>query len=268
MPGLSERLAGFSAALLDPTAATPPGLVGPDGAPSPRRFAVYRNNVVVGLTEALKANFPAVARIVGDTFFLVLARAYVSSAPPLSPVLLGYGGGFPDFIAGFAPATDLPYLADVARLETAWLEAYHAQEAESLGPDALANVAPDEAARLVLDLHPSLRLVRSLYPILTIWAMNTGLKEVGPVDFDGVGDDAFVLRPQAEVIVRSLPPGAFDFIAALAQGRPLGDALAAALIAAPEFDLAANIRQLVSAGAITQMRLCGDPEPVPAKELP
>ena len=88
------------------------------------------------------------------------------------------------------------------------------------------------------------------------------------MDFDGAGEDAFVLRPEAEVIVRSLPPGAFDFIAALAQGRPLGDAMAAALIAAPEFDLAANIRQLVCAGAITQMRLCGDPEPVPAKELP
>ncbi len=268
MPGLSERLAGFSAALLNPVAATPPGLVGPDGQPSPRRFAVYRNNVVVGLTEALKANFPAVARIVGDPFFLAMARDFAASSPPVSPVLLGYGGGFPDFITGFAPAAHLPYLADVARLETAWLEAYHAQEAESLGPEALANVAPDEASRVVLDLHPSLRLVRSPYPVVTIWAMNTGLKEVGPVDFDGAGEDAFVLRPQAEVIVRSLPHGAYDFIAALAQGRPLGDAMAAALTAAPEFDLAANIRQLISGGAIIRVRLCGEPEPVPAKDLP
>ena len=114
MPVLSERLGSFSAALLNPAVAPPSGLVGPDGMPSPRRFAVYRNNVVVGLTEALKSNFPAVARIVGDAFFLAMARAYAAASPPVSPVLLAYGGNFPDFIAAFEPAADLTYLADVA----------------------------------------------------------------------------------------------------------------------------------------------------------
>ena len=260
MPRLSDRLNGFSAALLNPTAVTPPGLVGPDCSPSPRRFAVYRNNVVVGLTEALKANFPAVARIVGDTFFLAMARVYASSAPPTSPVLLGYGSGFADFIDGFERAAELPYLADIARFEWAWLEAYHAAEAESLGTEALATVAPEQASGLLLELHPSLRLMRSAYPILTIWSMNIGLKEVGPVDFDLDSEDVLVLRPGAEVIVRTLPPGAHEFINELRQGRSLGEAMVLALAGAPEFDLAANMRELISAGAITGIRLSGEPE--------
>ena len=130
---LADRLSGFAAALLDPTRAVPAGLVGPDGEPSAKRFAVYRNNVVVGLTEALQANFPAVCRIVGEEFFQAMARAYVVFEAPVSPILLDYGDGFASFIAEFEPAASLPYLADVARIERAWTQAYNAPEAVSLG---------------------------------------------------------------------------------------------------------------------------------------
>src|SRR5689334_8738140 len=110
----SQRV--FAESLLASSRPMPPGLVGPDGEPSPKRFAVYRNNVVVGLVDALRGNFPAVCRIVGEEFFRALARAYATRHPPASPVLLDYGGGFPDFIATFEPAAPLPYLADVAKI--------------------------------------------------------------------------------------------------------------------------------------------------------
>ena len=103
---LAERQGGFAAAVLDAGAPIPPGLVGPDGKPSARRFAVYRNNVIVGLSESMKITFPAVARIVGEEFFLAMARAYVVADPPRSPMLLEYGDGFPDFVERFPPAAD------------------------------------------------------------------------------------------------------------------------------------------------------------------
>ncbi len=136
MRPLAERQRGFAAALLDAALPMPQGLVGPDGEPSPKRFAVYRNNVVVGLTETLKDAFPAVRRIVGPEFFQAMARAYVVLEPPRSPILLDYGAGFPDFIGPFEPAAVLPYLADVARIERAWAEAYHAPEAPPIDPAA------------------------------------------------------------------------------------------------------------------------------------
>jgi len=255
VPALAERLKGFSAALLDPRAAVPPGLVGPDGEPSARRYAVYRNNAVVGLTDALKANYPAVCRIVGDEFFEAMARVYLRSEPPSSPILIEYGSGFPAFIAGFAPAARLPYLADVARLEWAWLESYHSVEARSLGADALAGVPADQAAYLEFELHHSLRLIRSLYPILTIWQLNVGDGVPGPVDFDKGGEDVLVLRAEAEVTLRSMPPGAFEFVRALAERQTLGAAMVVALSAEPAFDLASNIAALVAAGAFTGWRI-------------
>src|SRR6266852_4282928 len=172
MPQLAERQRGFAAALLDAALPMPEGLVGPDGEPDPKRFAVYRNNVVAGLTEALKDAFPAVHRIVGPEFFQALARAYVVIEPPRSPILLDYGAGFPDFIGEFEPAAGLPYLADVARIERAWAEAYHAPEASPIDPGVFMAIAPDQLPSVRLALHPSLRILRSQFPALTIWKMN------------------------------------------------------------------------------------------------
>jgi putative DNA-binding protein len=248
VPSLAERQADFAAALLDPACPAPLGLVGPDGEDSPRRFAVYRNNVSVALIDALEANFPATCRIVGEEFFGAMARAYALLEPPASPILLDYGAGFPGFIARFAPADSLPYLADVARIERAWTEAYHAADSRPLDPAMLSSVPPDDAAALCFTLHPSVRVVRSLFPALTIWRMNVADGVPAPVDLESGGEDTLVARPDAEVEVRSIPAGGAEFIAALGEGSLLVEAAKAGLRVSPSFDLAANLTALLGAG--------------------
>ena len=125
---LAERQRGFAAAILDPALSMPDGLVGPDREPGPKRFAVYRNNVVVGLTETLKDAFSAVHRIVGAEFFRAMARFHVRANPPRSRLLFEYGRDFPAFIERYEYARPMPYLADTARIERAWLDAYHAAD--------------------------------------------------------------------------------------------------------------------------------------------
>jgi len=149
MQSLAERQRSFAAALLDPALPAPAGLVGPDGKPSSRRFAVYRNNVIVGLTQTLKDAYPAVHRIVGSEFFHALARAFVVGALPRSPMLFDYGAGLPGFIGRFEPASVLPYLADVARIERARTEAYHSAEASLIGPSSFAEIDPDLPVNIV-----------------------------------------------------------------------------------------------------------------------
>jgi hypothetical protein len=248
MVWLAERQRNFAAALLDPELSTPPGLVGPDGEPSARRFAVYRNNVAVGLTDTLKAAFPTVCRIVGTEFFRAMARAYVVAEPPHSPILLDYGAGFPDFIGGFEPAATLPYLCDVARIERAWTEAYHAPEALPLDPASLAAIEADRYSDIRLRLHPSVHIVRSELPALTIWRMNVGDGAPAPVDLAAGGEDVLIVRPMAEVEVRSMPPGGPEFVHALAEGVPVLTAMKAAITADPRFDLSANLSGLIGAG--------------------
>jgi hypothetical protein len=256
--GWADRQREFAAALLDPALPVPSGLVGPDGEASPRRFSVYQNNVVVSLIGALEANFPAVCRIVGEEFFRAMARAYVIAEPPVSPILLDYGAGFPNFIAGFEPAATLPYLPDVARIERAWTEAYHAREAAALEPAALAAVPPDRAAEICLAVHPSVRIVRSQFPALTVWRMNVADGVPSPVDLDSGGENALVVRAGAEVEVRTMPQGGAEFIAALASGKILAEAAQSALTADASFNLSANLAALIGAGIFVGYKLTGD----------
>jgi hypothetical protein len=241
----------FAAALLDleqpPPAelGTAPGAA--DKAGQRRRFAVHRNNVVSGLVKALAARFPAAVKIVGTEFFDAMARAFVLAHPPRSPLLALYGDAFPDFIEIFAPAREVAYLADVARIEVARTRAYHAADATPVGADAFATLAPEAMSSMRVVLHPSVEIVRSPHPIVTIWAMNSGERGLAPIE-DWRREDAPVARPLLEVEVRVLPPGVSEFLLALAAGRPLGEAALHALAACPQFNLTNNVAGLIGCG--------------------
>ena len=253
MAGPSDEAEGvFARAVLDPEAAVPAALIHKATTPS-RRFGVYRNNVYSSLIDVLAARFQVTARLVGETFFRAMARDFVQQDPPRSPVLLRYGVHFADFIAGFPPAAPVPYLADVARLEWAWHTAYHAADAEALPLEAL-HAAVDGVERATLTLHPSTCVVRSAYPVVTIWQLARREGEDEPARLPADGEDALVIRPRLAVDVRRLPEGGADFVLALQRGAKLQDAAAAAIAAAPGFDLKANLAGLMSSGAIAGVR--------------
>jgi uncharacterized protein len=262
-PPLGQRQQQFAGALLDTTLPVPPGLRGPDGRRCPRRFGVYRNNVAVGLIEALEASFPAVHRLVGRRFFRAMAQAFAMTHPPRSPMLWEFGAELPRFIAGFAPAAALPYLPDVARIERAWLEAYHAADAAVLDPQTLAHIPGERVGAIRFTLHPAVRWVRSSYPALTIWRANVAQAAPAPIDLDVGGEQALLVRPQAQVQVRALPPGGAVFLRSLARGQNLAAAAAAAAAATSarsavptgRFDLATHLAGLLDSGALERFEL-------------
>ena len=256
---LADRQRAFAAALVDPALAVPAGLVGPDRETSAKRFAVYRNNVAVGLINALQAAYPAVDRLVGGEFFRAMARAYTLTGQRTSPILLEYGAGFADFIAEFEPAASLPYLPDVARIERAWTEAYHAPDAVALEPAALAETQNDRIADVRFVLHPSVRFVSSQFPAFTIWRMNVEGGEPAPVDLASGGEDVLLARPDADVEVRSMPPGGAKFVSVLASGKPLAEAAEAALSVDENFDLSASLEALIGQGFIVEYGFGADP---------
>lgn len=127
-------------------------------------MAVYRNTVIHGAVEALAANYPVVAQIVGEEMFEAIAVEFASSQPPKSPVLALYGEAFAEWLEEQAWAGDLPYLADVARIERLHVEALTAADAEPL-----ASVDDASLATLRLKLHPALRFSWLQTPAMTIW---------------------------------------------------------------------------------------------------
>lgn len=143
----------------------------------------------------------------------------------------------------------MPYLPEVARIERAWTEAYHACEAQPLGLEAFASVSGDMFAGMRLAIHPSLRIVCSSHPALTIWRMNVSDGVPAPVDINAGGEDALVIRSVADVEVRLLPQGGAEFLASLQDGECLAEATRSALRADEHFNLSEHLAALISAGA-------------------
>jgi hypothetical protein len=247
---MSQRI--FSQALLAPDLPVPEGLTDGYGAPAGKRFAVYRNNVTVSLMDALEAGFPVVAKLIGAENFRNIAREYLRAEPPSSPVMMLYGAGFPAFLAGFAPLAKYGYLPDVARLEYALRESYHAADATPIAPDALAQIAPAALADMRFTLAPALRVLVSSWPIHALWLYNTTAGAPKP---QAVAQSVLITRAEFDPVPQLLPPGADSFIRALSTGKTLGTAAQHASEAAPAFELSTALGLLLSTQSIVKISL-------------
>ncbi|WP_406720553.1 DNA-binding domain-containing protein [Thioclava litoralis] len=191
-----------------------------------RRMAVYRNNVTVALTEALRAGFPVIDRLLGTRFFLAMAREFVVLHPPDTPVLAGYGLAFPDWLAGFGPVAHLPYLPEVARIELALRHVAHAADASPLDLAELRR--RPEAALAGLGLHPAVALVKTRFPALAIWAQNSDRPDLAHAP----AGEVLVTRPSEAVRICAAAEGTAQCVTALRAGATPEQALAA--LSAPQ----------------------------------
>lgn len=211
----------FAAALLDPDAAVPGGLVDPFGRPAPKRFSVYRNNVASSLTRALEAAFPTVRKLVGDEFFAAMAVVFLRGHPPRSRIMMQYGDAMPIWLESFPPVAHLGYLPDVARLDQAMRESYHAADSDPLPEAEFQRLVGEDMAGLRLRFAPSMRLVRSHWPVQSIWAASC---EGGPSPQPGP-EAALILRPAFDPRPHRLSPSDGAFLQALLDSQTLGDSL-------------------------------------------
>lgn len=256
MPMLHDTQRSFRASLFDRTTAWPDAAIRPAGAPPQKRMDVYRNNVFHSLSEALGDLYPAVKRLVGDGFFAYAANAYLRARPVRQATLVTFAEDFPDFIAAFPPAASLDYLADVARLELAWHQAYHAADAEPVDGAVLQAVPPAALPAIGLALLPSCRLLHSPFPVDRIWEVNmTGCDSEPTVDLAVGPTHVLVVRPRYEVEVRSLSVGAFAMLVALADGETLGKAAERGLAAEPGLDLQGTLASLITGGTFADIVL-------------
>ena len=242
--------ADFSAALLDTRLPCPAGLCSANGADPASRFSVYRNNVQGSLINALADSYPVVQQLVGEEFFRGMAGIFIQQQPPHSPLMSLYGDGLADFIDAFEAAAEVPYLADVARLERLRTRAYHAADAATVSAQQIsaALADPQTLAELDITLHPSLHLLDSAYAVVSIWAAHQGEATLAGIDIHQ-GQHALVLRNTLEVEVFALDHGASVFIRHLLNHRPLLQAAQDS----PPFDLPQTLALLIGHNAITDL---------------
>ena len=223
-----------------------------DGLSPSARLQIYRHHILTSLTEALEATFPVVCRLVERRFFAYAADTYIRQHPPEAACVSAYGAGFPDFLEAFPPCHGLPYLADVARLEWALNVAYHAEECQPVGVDALRDIPGEQIEVLTFRCAPACILLRSVWPIDEIWRANQGGDEVTTpaIDLDSGGVCLEVLRWEAEVGFRTLEPAVYTFRAMLAAGQQLGTAVEAAVAVDEAFDCTAALGELFKNGTV------------------
>jgi len=256
MPGLHELQARFGTALVDAEAGTLGSHIRADGLTPERRLGIYRNNVFTNLREALRTLFPVIEQLVGTEFFDFAADEYIRHHASPAGDLNEFGAQLPQFLAAFAPAAELVYLSDTARLEWLAHRVYHAAEAPPLAFERLAEVAPDSYGDLHFTLNPAAALLDSSYPVHRIWQVNQpGYEGDTAVKLDTGPVRLLIERREGRVEVQPLTSGECSLLRALAKDEDFASACEQALASEPEVDLGATLQRLVAQSTLAEFRL-------------
>jgi hypothetical protein len=251
---LRELQAAFAAHVTGGDRADLVAAVVGDSIPAAARLRVYRHHVFESLGTALAATFPTVQTLVATDFFRGLARAFVGHALPVQPVLTEYGADFPAFIAAYGAARDLPYLADVARLDWALNLAFHAPLCGRLEAEDLSAVPVERLPSMAIALAVGAVLVSSRYPLDRIWEASQPGAASGTVDLNSGAANLLVLRRPDDAAFVSLSAGEAAFVAALAEAMSLEQAAGRAFEADPAFELSTSFARLLALGAFAALQ--------------
>lgn len=248
--GLARLQAQFAAALAgEGDGVVAASLQGDPGLVS-KRLDIYRRAIRAHCEAALRAAYPVVARLVGEGFFAEMARCHAAAFPPACGDLNRYGDSLPAFIASYPPAASLPWLGDVACLEWACHESAMAADVPGIDFAALAGIPDEGQPRLAFRLHPSVRRVRSAWPVLAIWDANQPGRDGTPGREEGA-DEILVWRGSDRVRAGPLAPPEAAFVDALIVGLALEEAADAA----PGWDFAPMLARLAADGLLAEFRL-------------
>ena len=254
---LRELQLGFAAAVLDGDGGEFDRHIRAAGLSGARRLQIYRNNTLLSLTTALQAVYPVVCRLVGEDFFQYAAAQYINRYPSRSGDLHEFGEFFAVFLETFTPAAKLVYLPDIARLEWAYHQVFHAARHSPLDLAALAQVPAEQQGALRFQLHPAARLLESAFPILRIWRSNQDNDTSdSPVNLAEGGIKLLVFRRETlDIEFHTLADGEFSLLQALAGDCDFATACDRVLAVQPTFDLAACFSRHVLQGVFVAFHL-------------
>ncbi len=219
--------------------------------PVPHHVATHRPGARLNACgEILAGRYPVVRRMLGEEPFDAVAWLYQISEPPGLPVRPDFGDGFPRFLKTFGPGASIDYVSDIAELEMVRGRAARAARVSPVGIEAFAPLSFRAMRTRRVVLHPSVGLVASRFPVLTIWQANqTDGEDANTVTRWGA-ESVLVARPGADVEMRRLAPGALALLAALSADATIGGAFEAALAASPGFDPAVHLLALIERGIV------------------
>lgn len=240
----------FLDALYDTEATGPRESVVGNGLEPEARLRIYRHSSEAIHTGTLHITYPAVLALTGVDYFDQVVCGYRQTHPSRSGNLQELGAHFAEYLETLPDIRALAYLPDVARMEWLRQESALAADAEAATPETFTTALANAGESLRIGLHPSVRMLTSAHPILTIWRY-----AIEPTSeqllLDGEAEHVVLWREEGEVAIATVDPASFVCIASLARGDTLDAAHVAAQARDPAFDLAACLPSLLRQNLIT-----------------
>jgi hypothetical protein len=259
MPSLREIQTGFAAALFNPAASRQAPGIRAGGISPALRLRFYRTNVFENYRKALGSSYPAVQRLIGTGMFGAIAQEYIRRYHSHSGDVGEHGAHFAEFIAKHPVVQQLPYLADVARLEWCMETAFNEADPRPLPLERLGSIAPDLCGALRFMIAPSARLFSSRYPVDRIWAIcQPGGSPEELVDLDDGAVDLLVRRDGFAVVLHRLDRAEHAMLSALASGYAFAEAFEYARALAADFEPGTFLQRHLASGVLADFALPAD----------
>lgn len=232
-----------------------------------RGLMAYQANGHALAERCLLAAYPVIAQLLGTESFNALARDLWHRHPPPFGDLAQWGDALPAFLESSDQLTEVPYLADVARVEWALHRAASAPDADT-DLHSFARLSTEDPQALTLALAPGTVLITSAWPVASLVTAHTegqpSLAEVGQRVRDRSDETALVWRQGWRPCVAVCPDNALGVLQALLTGAALPDALG---FAGADFDFSDWLTQAVHSGLVIAVTDT-PPQPHPTQETP
>lgn len=211
------------------------------------RLEIYARAYFARLLECLRAEFPVLARAMGEDLFDEFAVGYLERYPSRTYTLNRLGADFARYLAETRPPDeDWPdLLIDLATLEWAVAEVFDGPGVEGqalLEVGGLTAIPVERWAEARLVPVPCLRVLALDHPVRAYYTALRDGKEAMPPD----RSDSYMALTRRDYVVRihDLAPPEYVLLNALLDGQPIGSAVGlVAESADPELDhLADDLR--------------------------
>lgn len=191
-----------------------------------QRLGIYAEMYLLRMVESLADDYPTVRALLGEDDFRDLCRDYLTHQPSQSFTLEHAGHGLPDHVAKTDRLVPAALLRDVARLERAVNQSFHAAPSEVLAPAVIGQIPVEQWPALGFRMTSGVHLLALAYPANAIVQSNTREEPLPPLEPEPTW--TAVWRKDYVVWRQSLSRAQYAVLDALQRGRTMAEAVEAA----------------------------------------
>lgn len=217
---------------------------------------VYQNNFEISFTDALAAIFVSLEKIVGSVCFAQLARRYLRDHPSGSGDLHQFGSHLAASLSQTPGLENLPYLSDIASIDWAWHEVFHAEGPTWPEADALQQQLQAMQGDIAFVFNTSFRLLITSHSVFRLWCHcreTQGFEDESNLAFEPGSEYVLLYRQGLDVVVQTLGQKQGRWLQSLGRGKTLLQTCADES-AGHDAGLLEFLRFIISTGLVSSVR--------------